>query len=317
MEHAFIVDQRFNGRRLGDVLSEQEFMSNRQKKQIRIYGSAMRNGAPLRLIDPVSQGDLILISDGEPRTEVCPDHRFPVLFEDDHFIAVNKPAGLLTHPSIRDEESVLDTLGPSLRAVGRLDKGTSGVLLLAKNAHSHHVASEYKSNKLYLGICHGALQAKRVCLAGPIRRSNQQYIRRVVRPEGKAAITRVLSLGFSQQRQISVLAFRLDTGRTHQIRVHALWNGNPLLGDWLYGLDQLEDIYPGKGLVKSDRAAYAASLYTEKAYQTDASLTRPALHAFALTFYHPIKRHRIRVVAPLPNDLTSVWPCFSQDARQR
>ncbi|HHT44987.1 MAG TPA: RluA family pseudouridine synthase [Fastidiosipila sp.] len=317
MELSFKVKAVYDGRRLGDVLTEQELMSTRQKKQVRLYGSALRNGQPHRLIDPVYAGDEITVSDGESPGEVKSGHRFSVLYEDQYFIAVNKPAGLLTHPSIRDDESVLDTLGPSLRAVGRLDKGTSGVLLLAKDAHSHFVASTMPSRKLYLGICHGRFQEKRVTLEGPIRRSNQQYIRRVVHPTGKKARTRVLMLGYDETRHISLAAFRLETGRTHQIRVHTLWNGNPLVGDWLYGLQNLEDIFPGKGLVKEDRAAYAASLYTEKAFRTDDLIGRAALHAYALTFYHPLTHRYQRVVAPLPSDLKRLCGSISRDAPRR
>lgn len=317
MELSFKVDAGYDGRRLGDVLTEQALMSTRQKKQIRLYGSALRNGRPHRLIDPVFAGDTVMVSDGASPGEVRPGHRFSVLFEDECFIAVDKPAGLLTHPSIRDDESVLDTLGPSLRAVGRLDKGTSGVLLLAKDAHSHYVASTMPSRKLYLGICHGIFQNKRVTLQGPIRRSNQQYIRRVVHETGKRAVTRALTIGYDASRNISLTAFRLDTGRTHQIRVHALWNGNPLVGDWLYGLNNLEDIFPGKGLVKEDRASYAASLYTEKAFQTDDLIGRAALHAFALTFFHPLTHRYQRVIAPLPADMKRLCAKISRDVPRR
>lgn len=110
MELSFKVKAVYDGRRLGDVLTEQELMSTRQKKQVRLYGSALRNGQPHRLIDPVYAGDEITVSDGESPGEVKSGHRFSVLYEDQYFIAVNKPAGLLTHPSIRDDESVLDTL---------------------------------------------------------------------------------------------------------------------------------------------------------------------------------------------------------------
>lgn len=313
---SFTVLKAFDGKRLTDVLTGQERMSTRQKKNVRVYGKATRNGLPIRLIDPVFFGDKLVISDGNDPSAVGNDHHFSVLFEDDSYIAINKPSGLLTHPSVHSAESVLDSLGLSLRAVGRLDKVTSGVLLLAKDAHSHHVSVDVKARKLYLGFCHGHFQAKRVRLDAPIQRSNQQYIRRVVRPEGKRAVTRVLSLAHDSEKDVSLVAFRLDTGRTHQIRVHTLWNGNPLLGDWLYGLNQLEDVFPGKGLVRPERAMVAERLYTKEAFQADQLIARTALHAYALTFFHAKLKRYIRVSAPLSPDLMALYRALNLNAFQ-
>lgn len=303
MLQTFTVKAAFNGQRLTDVLARQESMSASLRKQIRLHGRATADGLLLRLIDRVSTGQVIEIDDGEPTVVTAASNSLQVLFEDDWYLAVNKPPGMVTHPTVHDHlPSVLDETGRALRAVGRLDKDTSGVILLAKHAHAHHAAVSHPLRKLYIGLCHGLFQTKRVTVEGPIRRSNQQYLRRVVHPDGKAARTRILRLAEDKTANVSLAAFRLDSGRTHQIRVHALYNGNPLLGDWLYGLNELEDIYPGKGLVTASRAAEAALLYSAAQLRLDDRMQRQALHALTLSFIHPADGRRVRITAPPPDD---------------
>lgn len=303
VKQTILVSPDHDGKMLGDVLKQQMLLSTRQRIRIKQHGSTTRNGVLIRFIDRVYAGDRIDIDDGQTISALNVPASLPILYEDDRFVAINKPAGIVTHKTVHAHvPSVQEQISGARHMVGRLDKDTSGVLLIAKDPHAHHFAAQHIVSKQYLGIVHGRLPEKRLTLDSAIRRSNQQYLRRVCRPDGKAALTRFLELQYNEKLNASLIAFRLDTGRTHQIRVHALWNGTPLLGDWLYGIGMLEDIYPGKGFVAPERALDASRLFNEKALALDETMPRQALHASSLRFLHPDTRKLLRIEAPLPGD---------------
>lgn len=319
MYYEFQVQAKDAGRTLGDILTNREGMSSRTKKRLRLYGEVLRNGRPARLIERVSAFDLIKVILKEEKSalhDIQYDEKalpFEVLYSDLHYLAVNKPQGILSHPSVHDDRSVQHFLPPgNYRAVGRLDKTTSGILLLAKDSHAHHYAASRPSEKRYLALVHGKTDQSFSCDI-PIRRSNFSYLTRIASPDGRPARTEGRLIAYDGHLNISLIELSLTSGRTHQIRVHMLWLGHPLLGDHLYGLLQLEDIYPGKGRVAADCAWDAEMLFQENQFKSDSLIERAALHASFLSFYHPVTKDIIEISASLPDDFSSVTSLFAEE----
>lgn len=206
-----------------------------------------------------------------------------ILYEDEDVIALNKPAGLVVHPShghFADTmanflaQYYLDSGEPhEVRTVGRLDKDTSGVILFGKNrtacAHLTAQASRGELVKTYLAVAEGTFAEESGCVEAPISREYEEKIRRVVREDGDYALTHYRVLKALDGR--TLLSLRIDTGRTHQIRVHMAHIGHPLCGDPIYGTPS--DIFE-----------------------------RAALHAGRITFRQPYSHEEIVVESPLPPD---------------
>ncbi len=200
-----------------------------------------------------------------------------ILYEDDAILFVNKPAGMVVQRGHNTEEDVLfevaeergRALGEELYMLQRLDRGTSGVMFFSKLARANRsmtrMFEQKEVHKMYLALCEGEVSQPQ-WIDAPIARIGP--IKFGVRPEGKRSVTRLVPLLVSPQA--TLIAIRLLTGRTHQIRVHLSAIGHPLVGDWLYG--ERNDV-------------------------------RPMLHAWRLSLPHPLDRQRILdIEAPLPED---------------
>ncbi len=214
-------------------------VSKRLIKQLkRTENGITKNGIHIRTIDTIIKGDIIAIFTKEesfltPSNEIVA----PVLFEDEDCIVFDKPPHMPVHPSLNHQG---DTLGNcfssylkniTFRPVNRLDKDTSGCCLVAKNKYS---ASFLQQNlqKVYFAVVEGKLDNKgRIDL--PISRKNGSIIERCISPDGQKAITNYEVL--QENTDASFVEIHLETGRTHQIRVHFSHIGHPLLGDDLYG----------------------------------------------------------------------------------
>ena len=217
-----------------------------------------------------------------------------ILFEDPDILVVDKPAGMFVHPSPGHETGTLtDALlkrCPSMAGVGsaerpgvvhRLDADTSGVMVLAKTQRAYLKLRElFESHrdirKTYLAVCHGAPTPKEGRLETTIGRKPWDAKRMAVDvPDGKRAVTEWTVLG--RQGPVALVEFRIETGRTHQIRVHAAHLGHPLAGDPLYG-----------------DAAKDRRLRTRP--------VRTLLHAVELSFPHPVTGRRLTFAAEPPAD---------------
>jgi 23S rRNA pseudouridine1911/1915/1917 synthase len=203
-------------------------------------------------------------------------------------LAINKPAGMVVHPAPGHRSgtfvnallayckqiSSLDPLRPGI--VHRLDKDTSGVLLAAKTTEAHQKMieqfSQRKMDKLYLAICVG--RPKNGCLSAPIGRHPVYRKEMTVLPDGKEAITEIHTAAFNDKFSLTIL--KPKTGRTHQLRVHLKHLGTPVLGDAVYGSKQINQNW---------------------------EVARQLLHAYRLTFTHPITKATIQLTAPLPEDI--------------
>lgn len=287
-----------DGRRAVDVLCRQTGISHLLGKKIRLYGDLRVNGEHRRMIDPVRAGDSLVAEytapDEMPAGIRCePRAGIEIRYEDDWLVVADKPPHLLTHPAcVGQTDSLITALTPyQLHPVSRLDRNTSGLVVLAKNGHSHHVISRNPMLKRYLGITVGRWDPADGTVNRPIARAVGSIILRRVDPAGSPAVTRYRTLSVWQRDGLAVsrMAFELETGRTHQIRVHCLSAGCPLVGDGLYGIEQAPaDL----------RRAYAA-LTGALSEQID----RQSLHAAFISFRHPVTRELLSFESPVRPDI--------------
>jgi len=234
-----------------------------------------------------------------------------ILFEDEHLIVINKPAGMVVHPSHGHDTGTLvhallhhcDSL-PGINGmerpgiVHRLDKDTSGSLVVAKTEAAHHRLSEmfasHDLDRQYVAWCRGVPRWRVKRIEEPIGRHPQHRQKMAVNMNGKTAITDAslehIYGGFSKLR------LRLHTGRTHQIRVHLAHEQVPVLGDPLYA----RNYNPGREIPEPSRAVITA-------------LNRQALHAEILGFVHPITGEELRIVAKLPDDLVKLAQALTRN----
>ena len=205
------------------------------------------NGEHIRTIDMLKNGDVVVLSmKDESFLEANPSLNVPTAYESDSVIVFDKPIGMPVHPSIKHQGDTLGNyfayLHPNLtfRPVNRLDRDTSGLCAVAKNAHA---VSMMKLQKIYYAVACGVINEDGV-IDAPIDRAEESIIFRCVSPNGKRAVTHYNVMRSNDK--YTLLEIRLETGRTHQIRVHFSYIGHPLVGDELYG--SLSDEITGQAL---------------------------------------------------------------------
>ena len=264
----------------------------------------LRNGIPIKkgseivhLNDEISMPNLV----GEAVEEIASDESidFEVIFEDDSVIVVSKPSGLIVHPGSGIANGTLvnglAAQFPDLREIGdptrlglvhRLDKGTSGLLIVARTPEAldnlKFQMQERHVHRQYFAIVAGHVESNKGVVDAPLGRDPKNPLKRAVINSGKYARTHYeIDQKYESPFKVSMLNCRLETGRTHQIRVHLAAIGHPVLGDELYG---------GRTSFNSEN--------------------RLALHAQVLTFLHPITSNLMHFESPLPAELTSMKAAF-------
>ena len=230
--------------RLSAILKEDMKISTGLMNRLKWQDKIFVNGAPQRTDYPVKLGDLVTVPLDEEEPEYPPqDAPLTVLYEDDHLIAVEKPAGMLIHPSRSRFDGTLANFVVAyynrtnqkcaFHPVTRLDRDTFGIVLLAKHSHAHALMQTVALQKTYHALVLGDWQPEEGIIDAPIARKPLPSLLREVSPEGKPCLTeyRVLERfdGYTK------LALRPVTGRTHQLRVHCAHMGHPILGDPQYG----------------------------------------------------------------------------------
>jgi 23S rRNA pseudouridine1911/1915/1917 synthase len=294
--HRAVVWPDEDGLRLDQALAVATGLSRRQARLLIAAGRVLRNAEMVRVqARPVASGDVVEVV-GEV-AGLAPPRRAPppvaVLFEDDWLVVADKPAGVLSQPRGGSHELALDQRlllalalrsgrRPFLRLVHRLDRLTSGALLLARRPESlKPLAAAWRDGRVeraYHALVEGHPPADHQAIALPIGRDPGHAWRFRVDEGGRPARTEVsvLHRARSEGRDWTLVECLLSSGRTHQVRVHLAAAGHPVVGDRLYG---------------SRRPA-----------------TRPLLHASRLTLPHPATGERLRVVSPLAADLGAMLP---------
>ena len=244
------------------------------------------NGAPVTVRFVPRPGDVLAadVSDlpGEHPHIRPVDFPLDILYEDEDLLLINKPAGIAVHPAALTEETATIAgaaahylHSESFHAVNRLDRGTTGVMAVAKTGfiHARCMAMLHTDDfrREYRAVCEGIPSPAEGDIDLPIGRAESSLLKRQTDPLGQPAHTHYEVLAASQGR--ALLRLTPTTGRTHQLRVHMAAIGHPLTGDWLYGTE--------------DRALIA----------------RPALHSYHLRMMHPLTGAVIDVTAPLPEDM--------------
>jgi 23S rRNA pseudouridine1911/1915/1917 synthase len=280
------ADECFNVR---EILKRRLSVSARLLRRLKYGGGVSRNGLPAKMNDKVAAGDILTVmfpcEDSGFEPEPIP---ISVVYEDSDLLVIDKQAGLVVHPTKgHPAHTVANGLTYRMAASGerfkirfinRLDMDTTGLLVVGKNAYSQEdfarQSAENRVVKRYEAVVIGLVESEEGVIELPIRKEEDDGLRRVVSPDGARSVTRYRVLErFARGRGYTFLSLALDTGRTHQIRVHLSHIGHAVAGDALYG---------GESPLLIDRQA---------------------LHAAELVFRHPRTKEMLRFTAPLPADM--------------
>lgn len=278
----FTVPSEYDGASVQTFLRQGCGFSWRMVVRLKHQEGGITVGGELRRsIDRVSAGEQVCLCFPEDAVRIEEsDLPLVVAYEDDSLLVVDKPPYLAVHPSAGKPEPTLANAvvgyyrragqPHSFRPVNRLDRNTSGLLLAAKNAHVAY-ALTHKAEKTYLAIVLGELHGSGT-VDQPIRVKEGCCITREVGEGGKESVTHYEALG--TDGEITLVRLRLETGRTHQIRVHMAWLGYPLAGDTMYGTD--ETVMPRHGL-----------------------------HCCSMVFTHPLTGETLKLESSLPDDMAA------------
>lgn len=281
----YVIPESFNGKKVLHFLRGEAKLSARLVNSLkRIENGITCNGQHIRTVDLLKKGDVLAVNLPEDKPSVEPIG-FPldIVYEDSDILVINKPAGLAMHPTHNHQGDTLANgvaayfrdKGQSVtfRAVGRLDKGTSGLVLCALNKPAASKSAGH-FHKTYYAVVGGVFRGSGT-IDRPIYRPDPMKTLRAVGDEGDRAVTHWQSLW--TDGKTSLLEIHLETGRTHQIRVHFASCGTPLCGDDMYG-------------------------------SSDTRINRAALHCGKLELIHPITEENLTFQVPFPADFAALLP---------
>ena len=280
---SYTVPQSYEGKKVIAYLRGEAGISCRLLKALKQTENGITlNGMHIRTVDLLHEGDILAVNIPCPDSEIEPV-KIPldVLYEDDDLIIINKDPFIACHPTHNHQG---DTLANALayylrdkgrfsvfRAVGRLDKGTSGIVICALNKHAAALIPK-SVNKEYVAVISGKLESEGT-IDAPIYRPDPMKTIRTVGEGGDRAVTHWKVI--KQNEDITFARIKLETGRTHQIRVHFASIGMPLVGDSLYGTDPM-------------------------------NIGHQLLHCEKVTFIHPVTGEAMTVIAPVPEDMQKI-----------
>ncbi|MCD7946939.1 MAG: RluA family pseudouridine synthase [Oscillospiraceae bacterium] len=286
------IDTSLSGKTVDEVLRKQLHLSGTMVKRAkRIPDGILLDGVPVFVIVHVQAGQrlsVVIGDDAETGDLIPTPGSFNIVFEDEDLLILDKPAGLPVHPHTGEQVHTLANhvafyYGQTgqhcrFRPVNRLDRGTSGLLCVAKHAHIQSLLKAQLHTgafvRRYCAVCVGAPEPSSGVIDAPIGRAADSSIRHMVCPDGKPARTRYETR--SIHGPFALVDLLLETGRTHQIRVHMAHIGCPLVGDFLYGTED------------------------------HTLISRPALHACSLRLSHPLTGGVHTWHSPLPADIRTL-----------
>lgn len=282
----YYIEEQYEGMRLIDFLRGKHKYSRKSIVALKKSGGVMLNGSIGYMNIRLKRDDILEITflDSESENILPEQMDLDIVFEDESLIVINKKPGILVHPT---RKHIMGTLANGLaflwlgegtpkkvRPINRLDRDTSGLVIFAKNAHVQHLMSFYAGKeefkKEYTALVHGTMEELEGTIDQPIAPEIEKAMRRVVREDGDKSVTHFKTIAVYPE--YSVVNITLETGRTHQIRVHMSHIGHPILGDTFYGGDT-------------------------------ALIDRQALHARKITILHPITNQWHSFEAPIPDDM--------------
>lgn len=288
MKLAYINSSKYSN--VKEVLKAEFSMSDRLLLKLKNLNKIYLNGNVTSVNHPVLENDLIecYLDYEEDNSNIVPTEMpLNIIYEDEAYIVVNKPAGIPVHPSMDHYTDSLSNgiafyfnqigLKKKIRPVNRLDKDTSGIVIFAKNEYIQEcLVRQMKSKefiKRYIAVVNGNLDNLEGTINAPIARKEGSIIERCISETGDIAITHYKVL--KRKPNFDIVECILETGRTHQIRVHFAYLGHSLLSDTLYG--------------------------------TSSSLiNRQALHAYEVEFTHPLSKKKVKYIATVPEDLNKL-----------
>ncbi len=277
-----------NDKTVKDILIENLNFSKRLSKRLELSDRIFLNGKITRLNKKVLKGDVVSVEFDEDEDEYdAIDIPINIVYEDNDLLVVNKPPYIVVHPTKSHQNNTIANgvayyfkekgLKRKVRLVNRLDMNTSGIVIIAKNPYAHNELSKQMQkntvDKYYYAIVEGIIEQDEGTINEPIARLNADDIIRIVHTSGKECITHYTVE--KHLNNMTLIKLKLETGRTHQIRVHMKHIGHPVLGDTLYGSES--------NLIK-----------------------RQALHCCEMKFLQPVSRAEITISCPLPEDMEGV-----------
>lgn len=288
------IEARHHGKAIGTFLKEKEYSRGVIIELKKTQTGIMKNGIWAGVNEVLNEGDLLeiaLVENVASENIVPRDWALDILYEDEDLLVINKPYDMPIHPSVNNYDNTLangvmyyfkqQDANHVFRCINRLDRDTTGVTLVAKNLLSASILAkrmeERQLGRTYVAFAEGQVEEEGI-IDLPIGREEGSIIKRQIDlREGKEAITHYRRLGTFKvgEQDVSVVALRLETGRTHQIRVHMAAIGHPLLGDFLYN-------------------------------ESNHMLSRQALHGAVCHFHHPITGDYHMIMAPLHKDMADL-----------
>ena len=283
------ITPAYDGMAVKQLLRSYWHLSSSLLKSLKWQGAIRVNGQVVTVAYRLRVGDILSVDITDTAAEsphiVPVNYPLDILYEDEELLILNKPNGIAVHSAALSEETITIAgavshyLGGSVfHPVNRLDRGTTGIMVVAKNGYMHArcmaILHTDAFRREYLGICEGIPSPLQGSIDLPIGRDENSLLRRKIDPDGLPSHSTYEVVQTHLDR--SLLRLRPLTGRTHQLRLHLSAIGHPLLGDWLYGTEN-------KSLIE-----------------------RPALHSHELWLLHPLQQRLVHLIAPLPEDMASL-----------
>ena len=288
----YTITKQFHSKTIKQFLKAQEYPHQAIVHLKKTQEGIKRNGIWAYVTEKLTEGDILSLTliENTISEHISPiETDFSILYEDEDILVIDKPANMPIHPSMNHHEGTLanglmyyfekQKIPFVFRCINRLDKDTTGLTIVAKHLLSGGILSRQVSEKsikrTYQAVCQGMVPEYGT-IDAPIARTDNSTIERCVREDGERAITHYRRLLYTKEKDLSLVELSLETGLTHQIRVHMKSIDHPIIGDFLYNPD-----------------------YTY--------INRQALHSASLTFVHPITKEKMHFSAPLHLDMKCIF----------
>lgn len=300
----YIITEKDNNRTIETILKNELKISSTLIKKMKHSELIRLSGKPAWVIDRVKTGDLLEADFPQETSAILPQEgEIKIVYEDEALLIVDKSPGMVVHPTMNH---VADTLvnyvafylnkrnqTGKIRPVNRLDRDTSGLVIIAKDSFSHEFLSRQMHAKTlykeYLGVVCGIPEQKEGTINLPIARKEGSLMERVISPEGQASVTHFVTVNVFPSDGAALIKYILETGRTHQIRIHSAASGFPLIGDTLYG---------------------------NSGCPQNSCIERQALHCSRMAFINPMTKQQQQVEAQLPEDIKILISSFKNASRE-